>query len=157
MSKLGSASQETAICRRNAILAPHTSQQPPSGIACSRRAAARALGVDERTIRRWTKLPGFAAELEKARERHERELERAKERERKRRERNAWRRFARLNPEQWAEARTPRGDPSFVPSRSLLPIPGPSGESCCARSSSSRPSGLTVPSRSLWPTPPVGA
>ena len=45
----------------------------------TRRAAARALGVDERTIRRWTKLPGFAAELEKARERRERELERLRE------------------------------------------------------------------------------
>jgi hypothetical protein len=48
-------------------------------------AKTHALGVDERTIRRWTKLPGFATELEKARARHERELERAKERERKRR------------------------------------------------------------------------
>jgi len=81
----------------------------------TRRAAARALGVDERTIRRWTKLPGFASELEKARERHERELERAKVRERKRRERNAWRRFARLNPEAWAEARNPDRRPELRP------------------------------------------
>jgi hypothetical protein len=31
------------------------------------------------------------------------------------------------------------GDPSFVPSRSLLPIPSPSRESCCARSRSNSP------------------
>jgi hypothetical protein len=37
---------------------------------------ARELGVDERTIRRWTKLPGFDTELATARQRHERELER---------------------------------------------------------------------------------
>src|SRR5204862_223257 len=41
-------------------------------------AAAGALGVDDRTGRRWTKLPGYAAELAKARARQERhpELER---------------------------------------------------------------------------------
>ena len=91
----------------------------------TRRAAARALGVDERTIRRWTKLPGFAAELEKARERRERELERAKERERKRRERNAWRRFARLNPEAWAEARNPDRRPELRPEPKPVADPGP--------------------------------
>jgi len=81
----------------------------------TRRAAARALRVDERTIRRWAKLSGFTAELEKARERHERELERAKERERKRRERNARRRFARLNPELWAESRNAERRPELRP------------------------------------------
>jgi hypothetical protein len=91
----------------------------------TRRAAARALGVDERTIRRWTKLPGFASELEKARERHERELERAQERERKRRERNAWRRFARLNPELWAEARNPDRRPELRPEPKPVPDPEP--------------------------------
>jgi hypothetical protein len=39
----------------------------------TQRAAGRELGVSERTIRRWTKLPGFAAEL--ARARHARGLE----------------------------------------------------------------------------------
>jgi hypothetical protein len=91
----------------------------------TRRAAAHALGVDERTIRRWTKLPGFAAELEKARERHERELERAKERERKRRERNAWRRFARLNPELWAESRNPDRRPELRPEPKPVAEPEP--------------------------------
>jgi hypothetical protein len=91
----------------------------------TRRAAARALAVDERTIRRWTKLPGFAAELEKARERHERELERAKERERKRRERSAWRRFARLNPELWAESRNPDRRPELRREPKPVADPGP--------------------------------
>ena len=89
------------------------------------RAAARALGVDERTIRRWTKLPGFASELANARERHERGLERAKVRERKRRERNAWRRFARLNPDQWAEARNPDRRPELRPEPKPVAEPEP--------------------------------
>jgi len=91
----------------------------------TRRAAARALGVDERTIRRWTKLPGFASELEKARARHQRELERAQERERKRRERNARRRFARLNPEAWAESRNPDRRPELRPEPKPGAEPGP--------------------------------
>jgi hypothetical protein len=45
----------------------------------TQRAAAGALGVDERTVRRWTKLPGYAAELAKARGREERHPSRGRE------------------------------------------------------------------------------
>ena len=46
----------------------------------TQRAAAGALGVDERTVRRWTKLPGYPAELAKARAREERHPSRGRER-----------------------------------------------------------------------------
>lgn len=91
----------------------------------TRRAAARELGVDERTIRRWTKLPGFAAELEKARSRHERELERVKQRERKRRQYNERRRFARLNPAQYAETRNAEMRPELRPEQTPAAEPEP--------------------------------
>jgi hypothetical protein len=52
----------------------------------TQRAAGTELGVEERTIRRWTKLPGFESELAKARSRYERELERAQRREQTRRD-----------------------------------------------------------------------
>jgi hypothetical protein len=79
----------------------------------TRRAAARELGLDERTIRRWTKLPGFDTELATARQRHERELERAKQREQKRRDHNARRRLARQHPARYRELYNPAMRPEL--------------------------------------------
>lgn len=79
----------------------------------TQQAAARELGVNERTIRRWTKLPGFDTELAKARSRHERERQRAQHREHKRRDYNVRRRFARQNPALYREIYNPAMRPEL--------------------------------------------
>ena len=71
----------------------------------TQQAAGRELGVDERTIRRWTKLPGFESELAKARTRQERE--RARQRAHQRRADTAGRRRARQHPARERERAKP--------------------------------------------------
>jgi hypothetical protein len=51
----------------------------PLASGLTRREAAELIGVDERTIRRWAKLPGFADELAKAHIREQSRRERASE------------------------------------------------------------------------------
>jgi hypothetical protein len=100
----------------------------------TRRAAARKLGVAERTIRRWTKLPGFAAELAKARARQERHLQRVQRRLQKRRAETERRRVARLHPPLHAESRDPERKPELRPEPKAAAQPeparlaGPGGE-----------------------------
>jgi len=63
---------------------------------------AHTLGKNVRTIRRWTKLAGFEAELAKARRRRARAAEREQRRAEKRHERNARRHLARRDPHRYA-------------------------------------------------------
>jgi len=83
----------------------------------TQQAAGRELDVNERTIRRWTKLPGFESELAKARARQERE--RARQRAHQRRADTAGRRRARQHPARERERAKPA--PSAEPGREEQP------------------------------------
>jgi hypothetical protein len=81
----------------------------------TQRAAARELGVSERTIHRWMRLPGFEAELAKARSRHQREPAPDQRREQARLHYHERHRLARQTPLLYQQLYTPSTRPQPRP------------------------------------------